>query len=322
MKVYKNDNLQKEAEAFDNQVSTRIAKGFIPDLRNLQKVEWFYNNPWREPEFARIQWLPTIVSIITKASETGKHILEIGCGHGMLSLELARNGLDVTGIDLSPKSIEVANEFKGKNQHIENFGSLEYICDDFLSLNLPHNCFDCVVFFRTLHHFPNIKEVVKKVYELLVANGRILLCEPIRSKFDHNAAEFALILRTLLPTWESYEFKVDIEWNEKIWKEKVDEIYNEYVYKDRHRQSVMDNSTDSAEDILAAVKSYFKVEYLKYSDAFIDKLIGGLRGKSRFKLARFLKFLDNYMVENRILPPTSMTLFAVKKSESTIKAIV
>ncbi len=161
MTACNNDDLKKEAVAFDNQASIRIEHGFVPDLRNLQKVEWFYNNPWREPEFAKIQWLPTINSIIAKASETGKRVLEVGCGNGMLSLELARNGLDVTGIDLSPKSIEIANEFKAKNQCLENFGTLKYVCGEFLSLNLPKNQFDCVVFFRTLHHFPDVSEVVK-----------------------------------------------------------------------------------------------------------------------------------------------------------------
>lgn len=308
----KSDILKKEAEAFDKQVLLRMENGFVPDLRNLQNVEWFYNNPWREPEFARIQWFPTIDSLIAKASETGKRIIEVGCGSGMISLELARNNLDVTGIDLSPKSIKVAEEFKRKNQHTEHFGSLKYICDDFLSVKLPLNSFNCVVFYRAFHHFSNVEEVIKKSHELLVSNGRILLCEPIRSRFNHDSAEFALILRTLLPTWETYESKLDNKLNEKTWKEKVNEIYKEYVYEDHHHQSVMDNSTNSDEDILSAVKSCFRIEFLEYSDAFIDKLIGGLRGENRFRLARFLKFLDHYMVKNEILPPTSMTVFAVK----------
>ena len=41
--------LQKEAEAFDGQVDERIRHGFIPDLRRLKKVDWFYNNAWRIP---------------------------------------------------------------------------------------------------------------------------------------------------------------------------------------------------------------------------------------------------------------------------------
>lgn len=313
MNPYETNELEQEGKEFDRHASQRLDHGFIPDLRNLQKVEWFYNNPWREPEFAMIKWIPTMNSIIEKASETGKRVLEIGCGSGMLSLEMARNGLEVTGVDISSKSIDIANKFKNENKHIDNFGSLEYICGDFSSLNIPYSSFDSIVFFRTLHHFDDIEVVIKKVHNLLDDNGRIIICEPIRSKFDYKSAEFSLILRTLLPTWESYESKLDVEWNENIWNRKIDEIYKEYVYEDSHHQSVMDNSTNSDDDILTALKPYFKVEFSKYSDAFIDKLIGGLRGENRFKLARFLMFLDDYMVENGTLNPTSVTLFAIKK---------
>ncbi len=75
----------------------------------------------------------------------------------------------------------------------------------------------------------------------------------------------------------------------------------------------MDNSTDSDEDILKAIKPHFEVERVDYSDAFIDKLIGGLGGEHMFGQAKFLKFLDRHMVQKGILPPTSMTLFAVKR---------
>jgi 2-polyprenyl-3-methyl-5-hydroxy-6-metoxy-1,4-benzoquinol methylase len=39
----------------------------------------------------------------------GARVLDVACGHGRHSLELARRGFDVTGIDLSPRSIALAN---------------------------------------------------------------------------------------------------------------------------------------------------------------------------------------------------------------------
>ncbi len=112
--------LEKEAEAFDKQIEERIKHGFIPDLRRLQKVEWFYNNVWREPKFVEIHWMPKINFILDIAKNKGGVVLEIGCGSGYLSLELARNGLDVTGVDLSSKNIEIARKFAKENPYKEN----------------------------------------------------------------------------------------------------------------------------------------------------------------------------------------------------------
>lgn len=308
-------DLQKEAEEFDEHSMARIERGFVPDLRNLQTTEWFYNNPWREPEFAKIQWFPTIFSMINKCLEGGERVLEVGCGNGMISLEMARNGLEVTGVDLSPKSIQVANLYKEKNIHLEKFGSLNYICNDFLTLDFPEQSFDNVVFFRSLHHFPDVQAVVNESHRLLAENGNILVCEPIRGNLDKKTAEFSLILRTILPTWEDSVEKLNCEWSTEKWDEKVDKIYQELKYEDDHYQSVMDNSTNSDSELLKAFEGIFIEELLEYHCAFIDNLIGGLRGDQRYELARFLKFIDQHLVQNKVLSPLSMTFFGKKTAK-------
>ena len=105
-----------EGKAFDKQVRLRKKFGLIPDLRKLKKNYNFYNNPWREPEFFKIQWMKIINRIIKDASSKKKNqkILEIGCGTGFLSLELARFGNNVLGIDVSKKSIAEAQNYLKK----------------------------------------------------------------------------------------------------------------------------------------------------------------------------------------------------------------
>src|SRR6185503_17029472 len=42
--------------------------------------------------------------------DPGARVLDVACGHGRHSLELARRGFAVTGVDLSARSIAVARE--------------------------------------------------------------------------------------------------------------------------------------------------------------------------------------------------------------------
>ncbi len=305
--------LALEQNSFDKQAEERIRNGFVPDLRRLKKVDWFYNNVWREPEFVKIHWMPRISNIIKHAKQCGTNVLELGCGLGMLSLELARNGLHVTGVDLSPISLEIANKYKKENTYQNSFGSLEYICCDINKMEFKKEEFNSVIFFRSLHHFPNWAYLLEKVYSVLKPGGELILSEPIRSHFTKDSAHFAAILKTILPTWEDYEIKLGNDWNEDLWSEKVDKTFKEYVYIDEHEQSPMDNSIDDADKIINAVRENYQISEVKYTDAFLDKIIGGLRGRHKFEIAMFLKFLDDYVVKNNILPPTSLELVAVKE---------
>ncbi|MFC1692051.1 class I SAM-dependent methyltransferase [Candidatus Latescibacterota bacterium] len=308
----KSYTIKKEAGFFDKQAMERMEHGFVPDLRRLTKVDWFYNNVWRDPEFAKIQWMPRINNIIKHAKESGTRTVEIGCGLGMLSLELARNGLDVLGIDISHESIAIAEKYKEENTYQEGFGSLEYKCENLLNLELEKETFDSVIFFRSLHHMPEPDKILEKVSEILKPKGKVILSEPVRSHFTMESAHFAALLRVIAPTWEPYSKKLKKKWNEENWKKDIQAVFDEYVYHGKHAQSPLDNSTNNAETLINIISEKFVICEETYSDAFVDKLIGGLRGEYKYELARFLKFLDTYMIENKLLPPTSLELVAQK----------
>lgn len=305
--------LDKEAEAFDNQVDERIKNGFIPDLRRLKKVEWFYNNVWREPEFVEISLMPEINFVLRIAKKKGGKVLELGCGYGYLTLELARLGLDTVGVDISPKSIEIAQKFADDNPFKEGFGSLKYKCGNILSMNLGIEEFDTIIFFGTLHHMPEIDLVLSKVSNALKHNGNLIVCEPLRNKFTKKSAEFAAILRAILPTWIPYEEKLRDLDNSESWQNYVEKIFGEYTYSDEYEQSPLDNTVSSEEIMLNKIKEYFSIKMIEHCDAFASKIIGGLRGEHRHTLAKFIQFLDNQLTKERILPSTGIRVHATKK---------
>lgn len=312
MNNYKN-LLEAEKLAFDNQSRERIENGFIPDLRRLRKVDWFYNNVWRDPEFVKIQWMPRIQWIINEVVKSGPDVLECGCGMGMLSLELARNGLNVKAIDLSEFSIEIANKYKDENVFKEKWGSLEYLCEDLHKYNFGDQKFDTVIFFRSLHHFEDLDKIIEKISSLLKKDGKLIISEPVRDNFNQDSTHFAGILRMFLPTWINFDEKISDNWNKNDFKSYFDDILVEYKLEGDHTQSPFDNSVSDSDVLLTSLKRRFEIVELYKSDAFIDKLIGGLRGPNKYKFAKTLKLLDEYFIENKILPPTSIEVLARKE---------
>ena len=98
-------------------------------------------NPWEQYADAYAQWLarrtpPKIAGdgILARLLELlgaldGKVVLDAGCGEGLLARILAARGAHVTGIDLSPRLIELAREQDGD-------GAIDYRVAD-LSQPLP-----------------------------------------------------------------------------------------------------------------------------------------------------------------------------------------
>ena len=108
-----------EDKAFTNRIKLRVSKGFVSDLRDLKKTKSFYKSFWRHPHYAKnmvgVMSDYYIKNFKTKLKK-GSKILDLGCGPGYFSLELARNGFDVTGVDISEGAISEAIKTSNKKK--------------------------------------------------------------------------------------------------------------------------------------------------------------------------------------------------------------
>ena len=304
-----------EAEAFDCYTEERTRLGQIPDLRRLTHVNGLFNNPWREPAFTEIQIMPKVNFMIDIAKQRGGRVLELGCGMGYLALEMARNGLEVDAVDISQKAIKIAKKYASENPYTNGFGSLQYRVEDITTMKMGNEQYDSVVTFGTLHHLPNLKRVIPRIHQALKAEGNIILCEPIIENFSWKSALFAAILRAILPTWRPYEEKLAEIMTSEDWKKYVEDIFNEYRRvneKDEPFQSPFDNVVSSEKALLDPIKKFFSINEIRYEDAFIDRLIGGIRGEKREMLGQFLKFLDGELIREGVLEPTYILVHGIK----------
>ena len=293
--------LKEEAKAFDKQIRNRTKIGFVPDLRRNKFLKSFYNNIWRESKFVSIHWGEVIKEIISLSKKNGKNVLEIGCGSGFLCLELARQKLDVTGVDVSSKSIKSALDYKTKiNENLK----LKYFSMDANDIVKFKKKYDTIIFFRSLHHFKDYKKIINLSNKILSKNGQLIIFEPFRKNFSIEAATYSFLIRNLVDNFagKKNNKKFSIQYIDK----EVNDIYYEYKYETKSKkkkQSPFDNSIDDVEKVIKALKKFKTIS---------DKIIGGLRGKRRYEIAKLVKLFDKYLNKKNILQATNYIIIARK----------
>lgn len=312
------DNFQRladEASAFDRQIRERVKNGHIPDLRRAVDCEYFYNNSWRDPFYVKIDFgeqFTIIDDAIQAYSQKQKDlikILEVGCGPGHFSLELARQGYNVTGLDLSEECIRVAKLFSENDPWKESRGSLEYLNVDFLSDKaLGSKKFDIVIFIGALHHFPDQQSVMSRVNSILNSDGLIIAHEPTRDRVTTGNAGFVYLVKTLLSLADGYFENTPVPESDKEWNSQVENIISKLKYEDKElgkTQSINDNEAGYKE-MLSALSSQFNILKCEDRYAFFHEIIGGLRfeREKNHVIANFLKNIDTFLCNEHVLQPT------------------
>ena len=106
-----------------------------------------------------------------------KSVLEIGVGTGRIAVKVAPCCFKLTGIDISPKTIDRAKD------NLKEYGNIFFVCSDFNSHEFEET-FDVIYSSLTMMHFKDKATVVTKVDKLLNDNG--IFCLSI----DKNQSEY------------------------------------------------------------------------------------------------------------------------------------
>jgi len=103
------------------------------------------------------------------ATITGKKVLDVGCGGGILSESMARRGAEVMGIDMGEAPLQVANLHK-----LESGVEVEYrrITAEALADEMP-STFDVVTCMEMLEHVPDPGSVIAACARLVKPGGQV-----------------------------------------------------------------------------------------------------------------------------------------------------
>jgi len=115
-----------------------------------------------EIESRRYAWHYHLRALFESLQGSQGKLLEIGCGIGVDSIQLAKCGFDVTAVDLTENALAVAKDYAARrNVNIDfKLGNAE-------GLEFDDATFDAVYSFGVLHHTPDIQAAVAEVHRVL-----------------------------------------------------------------------------------------------------------------------------------------------------------
>ena len=123
---------------------------------------------WEGPA-GRLRWARR-VKMLSGHLRPGMTVLELGCGTGYFTRELARSGAEIIAIDVSPELLNIARS----NCSAPN---VRYEIQNAYDLSYNDSVFDSVIGSSVLHHL-EIEDAVREIYRVLRPNGTIFFTEP------------------------------------------------------------------------------------------------------------------------------------------------
>jgi len=102
----------------------------------------------------------------------GKRVLEVGCGHGALSVDIAGDGAEVLGVDLNRWRVKFANDLV-LSRHPELTSRVRFSATDVQDLSTDEP-FDYIISKDTFEHVDDLEALLQAVYRLLKPGGVLI----------------------------------------------------------------------------------------------------------------------------------------------------
>jgi len=123
--------------------------------------------------------------VTARAPLRGARVLDVGCGAGLLSEAMAREGAQVTALDLAPELVKVA-----RLHGLESGVKVDYRLQSVESLAQEmQGQFDAITCMEMLEHVPDPGSIIRACATLLRPGGKLFL-----STLNRTPAAFALAI--------------------------------------------------------------------------------------------------------------------------------
>ena len=129
--------------------------------------------------------LPTIEKEMGEVKD--KYILETGCGSGLVSLALAKNGGEVFLLDISQSALCLAETLK-KEVQVDTIP----ICASILEIPFKDNSFDIVWNSGVLEHFliTEQEKIIQEMHRICKSKGKFIIAVPYAHAFFYRLGKY------------------------------------------------------------------------------------------------------------------------------------
>jgi demethylmenaquinone methyltransferase/2-methoxy-6-polyprenyl-1,4-benzoquinol methylase len=101
----------------------------------------------------------------------GRRVLDLACGTGDIAWLAASRGAHVTGLDITPRMIELA---RAKARPVQGSGDAVFLVGDMCALPLPDASFDIVTSGYGLRNVPDLALAIREIARVLRPGGLFL----------------------------------------------------------------------------------------------------------------------------------------------------
>lgn len=122
-----------------------------------------------------------------------KETLDLACGTGDLSILLAKNGYNVTGMDIAEQMLSIAREKSKKT------AGINYLNASAESIPAADNAYDAVTISFGIRNFNNRDKCLKEIYRVLKPGAPLMILEFAEPKGKIWRALYLFYFRNILP---------------------------------------------------------------------------------------------------------------------------
>lgn len=140
------------------------------DQGSYGEFAYFYDQLMQDAPYE--SWMAFLQEAMARYDFMPRHIADLGCGTGTISIALYEQGYKVTGVDLSEDMLAQAEAKLSSHS-----SRLRFLCQDLRELYLPETCDLAVSFCDSLNYITDaddLGQIFKRVKTQLRPNGMFL----------------------------------------------------------------------------------------------------------------------------------------------------